>query len=55
MAKQIIYVIDPLGGTGKECACGAVAMFLVGVSGHELHICHKCIAELGKRIIDGLT
>lgn len=53
--EQSIFVVDPIGVTGEDCACGEEAKFLMGVSGHSIHICHNCIAELGKRIIDGLT
>lgn len=50
-----ILVVDPDGSTSELCKCGNDAMFLVGIYGQVSHLCETCIAELGKRIIDGLT
>lgn len=50
-----VFVLDPPGGTGQQCKCNKQAMFVLGVCGHELHMCEICIAEVAKRIIDGLV
>lgn len=49
-----IFVIDPIGITGEKCKCGQDAMFLLGINGTQIHLCADCIAEVAKRIIDGL-
>ena len=50
-----IAVYDPPGGTGKKCGCKKEAMFVLLIGDQYHHLCESCIAEVAKRIIDGLV
>lgn len=49
-----ITIIDFAGAADVPCECGEEAMFFLDVYGREVSLCEKCLATLGKRIIDAL-
>jgi hypothetical protein len=50
-----IAVIDPPMYTGEPCPCGAErASHFLMIHNVHIHLCADCLAEVGKRVIDGL-
>jgi len=52
---ESIFVLDKPLFTSEVCKCGADAGFVIGIYGQLSQLCGECMANVGKKIIDGLT
>jgi hypothetical protein len=50
-----IFVLDKSAFTGEICKCGSEVGFVIGIYGQLSQLCSECMANVGKKIIDGLT
>lgn len=50
-----IFVFDSPTFGSAVCGCGSEAGFVVGIHGQVSQLCAECLANVAKKIIDGLT
>lgn len=53
--KDSIFVLDIPVFNGEVCKCGSEVGFVIGIYGQLSQLCGECMANVCKKIIDGLT